>query len=65
MRLLMVEESAAYAALVRAQLADASAGEVRVRHVPTLQAALEAVRATVRAVAAGRRGPGALLDAVA
>ena len=44
MRLLMIEDSAAYAALVRAQLADASAGEVRVRHVPTLQAALEAVR---------------------
>jgi len=42
MRLLMVEDSEAYVALVRTQLA-AGGGEVRVRHARTLAAARDAV----------------------
>ena len=43
MRLLMVEDSEAYVALVKMQLADAGGGEVHVRRAPTLAAAREAV----------------------
>ena len=43
MRVLMVEDSEAYVALVRMQLADAGGGEVCVRHAATLAGAREAV----------------------
>ena len=46
MRLLIVEDSEAYVALVRMQLADAGGGEVHVRHAPTLAAAREPSSAT-------------------